>query len=308
MRPLYDRVLGCIVGGAIGDYVGSPVEGRPGPVDAAVPTHSEITDDTQLTLATCEAIVSSGAADPETIARSFGEWFLQGRITGIGSSTLKALRDITFGAHWALAGASGERSAGNGAAMRIAPLAFCVDPTSPEGRLTVRDVSSVTHRNDEAFAGALAIAIAIAVPGFDFISTLLSELPDSNTRDRLRVLASEAGASVADLGIRYGAGAYVAESVPLALVAASRAGESEFVDAILSVITCGSDADTTGSMVGQIVGSKIGLSGIPRELTQRHFGRERVLEISRDFADFVCRKQADESTRTIRRDDARERK
>jgi ADP-ribosylglycohydrolase len=142
MKPLHDRIVGCIVGGAIGDYIGSPLEGRSGPLEVIIPAASEITDDTQLTLATCEAIVRAGRPDPEAIARSFGEWFSQRRIRGIGSSTLKALRDISSGAHWALAGASGERSAGNGAAMRIAPLAFCVDPTSPEGRLAIKEVSS----------------------------------------------------------------------------------------------------------------------------------------------------------------------
>lgn len=218
---------------------------------------------------------------------AFGEWFSQRRISGIGSSTLKALRDISFGAHWALAGASGEMSAGNGAAMRIAPLAFCVDPTSPDGRRAIKDVSSVTHRNDEAFAGALAIALAIAIPGFDFISDVLEALPDSNTADHLRMLASETEASIADLGIRYGARGYVAESVPLSLVAASRAGLSGFQDAVFNVISCGADTDTTGSMVGQIVGSKVGLTGIPNELASLPFGREPVKCIAQEFAEWI---------------------
>ncbi len=298
MKPLHDRIVGCIVGGAIGDFIGSPLEGRSGLLEARIPTISAITDDTQFTLATCEAIVHAGQPDPEAIAQSFGEWFSQRRISGIGSSTLKALRDITFGAHWALAGASGEMSAGNGAAMRIAPLAFCVDPATPEGRRMIKDVSFVTHRNDEAFAGALAIALAIATPGFDFISAVLAGLPDSNTRDRLHVLASQADASVTDLGIRYGANGYVADSVPLAIIAASRASVSGFTDAVLSVINCGGDTDTTGSMAGQIIGSKVGLSGIPDELVSLPFGREPVRRIAHDFANWV-EKNGDSRTRQM---------
>ena len=288
MTSLHDKVLGCIIGGAIGDYVGAPLEGRPGPIEVQVPVHSAITDDTQLTLATCEAIMDSREVDPETIAHSFAAWFRQGRISGIGSSTLKALRDLAFGAHWALAGARGEMSAGNGAAMRIAPLAFCVDPLSSDGRRTIRHVASVTHKNDDAFAGALAVAVAIAVPGFDFIPQVLAALPDSNTRDRLATLMPETGTSVADLGVRFGATGYVADSVPLSLVAASRAATTGFRDAVLGVIACGSDTDTTGSMVGQIVGSKVGLSGIPDELRSLPFGGEPVSRIAHDFADSVC--------------------
>lgn len=287
MKPIRDRVLGCIVGGAIGDYIGASLEGRPGPIEVGVPRISGITDDTQLTLATCEAITHARTPDPEVIAQNFGEWFQQGRISGIGASTLKALRDLSFGAHWAISGASGEMSAGNGAAMRIAPLAFCVDPTSREGRRMIKDVSAITHRNDEAYVGALAIALAIATPGFDFIPRILAELPDSNTADRLRLLASKTEASIKDLGVQYGASGYVAESVPLTLLAASRARDSPLLDAVSSVIACGGDTDTTGSMVGQIVGSKIGLSGIPDHLVALPFGREPVRQIAEDFAEFV---------------------
>jgi len=289
MKTLHDRIRGCIIGGAIGDYIGSPFEGRPGPIDVAVPVQSAITDDTQLTLATCEAIMGSGEPDPDAIARRFSEWYAQRRMTGIGSSTLKALRDLSFGAHWALAGANGEMSAGNGAAMRIAPIAFCVDPLSPDGRKRIKDASSVTHRNDEAYVGALAIAIAIAAPDFDFIPTIISALPDSNTRDRLTTLTSEAPSTISALGVRFGASGYVADSVPLALVAASRAETGTFKDAVLGVISAGGDTDTTGSMVGQIVGSKVGLSCIPEDLQSLSLDSEPVLQIAQNFASFVCK-------------------
>src|SRR5262245_9720560 len=120
-----DAILGVLVGGAIGDALGGVTE-RSGFV---------ISDDTQLTLATCEAIVEAGGVDPERIAGSFLKWFRAGAITGIGSSTLKSLRDLDVGGHWALCGAKGERAAGNGAAMRIAPLAFVLDPTIYENRV-----------------------------------------------------------------------------------------------------------------------------------------------------------------------------
>ncbi|MDH3349568.1 MAG: ADP-ribosylglycohydrolase family protein, partial [Desulfobulbaceae bacterium] len=122
MISLHDRIMGCIVGGAIGDYIGSPLEGRVGPIEVHIPKQSMLTDDTQLTLATCEAIMHGGGLEPEAIAHSFVDWFSKRRVSGMGSSTLKALRDLSIGGHWALAGARGERAAGNGAAMRIAPL------------------------------------------------------------------------------------------------------------------------------------------------------------------------------------------
>ena len=59
-----------------------------------------------------------------------------GRLRGLGSATLKALRELQIGGHWALVGRTGEYAAGNGAAMRIAPLAF----KENVNRQTIHDV------------------------------------------------------------------------------------------------------------------------------------------------------------------------
>jgi ADP-ribosylglycohydrolase len=179
--PLFstDAILACLVGGAIGDALGASAEGR-----RVIPPFAElvrgpwsVTDDTQLTLATCEAITATRTVDPEMIAASMLRWYQRGQVTRVGSSTLKALRDLKAGIHWALTGRQGERAAGNGAAMRIAPLAFVLDASLPESRRTIRDVCRITHRSDEAYAGALAVILEIqGLP--------LSQLPDTNLTPR----------------------------------------------------------------------------------------------------------------------------
>lgn len=126
--------------------MGGPYEGGKGPFSVSLDIFGPLSDDTQLTLATCEAIIEIGRPEPEAIAKSFLRWFRERRISGVGASTLKALRDLDAGVHWTLAGRKGEMAAGNGAAMRIAPVAFLVDPhrddllwcaTSAESRITM---------------------------------------------------------------------------------------------------------------------------------------------------------------------------
>src|SRR5260370_495332 len=132
-----------------------------GPVAFEIPSRPVLSDDTQLTLATCQSIIECGRVDPENLASHFLRWYLAGRIRGMGSSALKAMRDLAVGTHWALAGARGEFAAGNGAAMRIAPLAFLLNPSDAGDRTVIRDVCRITHHNDEAYAGALAVMLAI---------------------------------------------------------------------------------------------------------------------------------------------------
>lgn len=269
-----DRVSGCLLAGAIGDAMGGPFEGKPGPLRFRQHGDWKISDDTQLTLATCESIVELGRVSPEHIADCFTRWFRERRITGAGSSTLKALRDLDAGAHWALSGRKGEMSAGNGAAMRIAPLAFHLDPTRDEDRQITRDVCRITHHNDEAYAGALAVLAAIRWLAFDraasptkLFETVSTHLPDSRVRDRIMELASLPNElTVAEIASRYGASGYVVESVPLALYAARQIDRFPLEVVLRNAIEAGGDTDTIASMAGQIAGTWIGASQIPREL------------------------------------------
>ena len=242
---LTDRICGCLLAGAIGDAMGGPFEGRPGPLQYHDHSPWDISDDTQLTLATCESIIEVGHVSPENIASHFLVWYRQRRITGMGASTLKALRDLDAGAHWALAGAKGEKSAGNGAAMRIAPLAFFLDPNSEQDRQTIRDVARITHHNDEAYLGALAVIAAIRSPSIDGVfSDIVDLLPDSRVRDRISDLANLSDdISMMEVAARFGTSGYVVESVPLAIYAARSISRYSLVEIIRTIIEAGGDTE-----------------------------------------------------------------
>lgn len=274
MTPLTTRtrLLGCLIAGALGDAVGSHFENRSRIAEFVIPSKLRISDDTQLTLATCEAITAAGSVNPASIAERFVHWFRQRRIRGIGASTLKALTELEAGGHWALVGATGERSAGNGAAMRVAPLAFVLNPDNDADRQSVRDVSRITHRNEEAYVGALAIVRALRhlLIGNDLdeslLNVLVNSLTDSRVRDRLQEV-QHTSPSVGDYAKRYSASGYVVDSVPLAILAAIRS--ADLLSGIESIVRCGGDTDTNASMFGQLFGAAYGMDALPSSLVNQ---------------------------------------
>ncbi|MEM7356897.1 MAG: ADP-ribosylglycohydrolase family protein, partial [Acidobacteriota bacterium] len=225
-----DQIVGCLVGGAIGDAMGGPHENQPAPINPYSGGAWCLSDDTQLSLATCEAIRNRGAVDPEAIAATFLEWFRARRLSGIGASTYQALNSLAAGSHWALAGRKGEKSAGNGAAMRIAPLAFFCDPTSAEDRVLIRDVCRITHHNDEAYVGALAVLLAMREILADGDSSrelltrrVVRDLPDTRVRDQLLAVSElDPATEIPEVAERFGSTGWVVHTVPLALFAAQQ--------------------------------------------------------------------------------------
>jgi ADP-ribosyl-[dinitrogen reductase] hydrolase len=273
-----ERFRGCILGGAIGDAYGSAFENiiqedtsentyYPfGKVQEEAPAW-RITDDTQLTLATCEAIIQSKSFDPKLFAAKYLELFKAKKITGIGSSTLKAMQELEVGGHWSLVGRKGEYAAGNGAAMRIAPLGFDKDIKRSE----IKDICNITHQNDEAYVGSLCVVLAIQsiinetwTGEENLIQIIIDQIPDTRVRDRL-IEIDNLKCDLTEVG-KLGNDGYVVNSIPLAIAFASQVPLTGIDNMFKSIIGLGGDTDTNCSIAGQIAGTLIGGQNIPTTL------------------------------------------
>lgn len=276
---IIERFQGCILAGAIGDAYGSSYEnvstnhdeatfypfGAPPP---KIPNW-QITDDTQLTLATIQAMIEDPTAHPKTIADHFLKLFQQRKLKGVGASTLKALRELNMGGHWGLVGRKGEFAAGNGAAMRVAPLAFRKNISDRN----LRDICYITHQNEEAYIGAKCVVLSLRAilnesweGDSNLIEIIIDQIPDTRVRDRLILIKDLKDLSA--IG-KMGNDGYVVNSIPLAIAAANQIKNIGLEKMFSTLIEIGGDTDTNCSIAGQIAGTLIGVDNIPTKLLQK---------------------------------------
>lgn len=197
-----DKFKGCILGVAIGDKLGMPVETmtaqdirkavggevrgylspqvnpRPFPEFAGL-KESICTDDTDLTVAVMEALIESdGKFDMDVIARKHVE--VAGDIRGMGKSTRNAIERLSRRVHWSRSGEpEGPRGggAGNGVMMKIAPLGLLRALGTENVDLPQETIAlaRMTHLAPPAIVAAGVHAFSIAML-LDYKNTSLSHL------------------------------------------------------------------------------------------------------------------------------------
>jgi ADP-ribosylglycohydrolase len=171
----------------------------------------------------------------------------------------------------------------------------------------VRVSARITHTDPKAEYAAMAVALAAHIAGTGeqiqpgkFLDRLQLFLDDDEPANELVDLLAQAVDSVsvgqtteefaADLGLGKGVSGYAYHSVPVA-IHAWLAHPSDFREAVLSVIRCGGDADSTGAIVGGIVGCRVGREGIPDKWLQGLWEWPRTVKWIERLADgvFECR-------------------
>ena len=318
-EALWDRVAGCLHGLLIGDALGCPVEGWTaaeirsefGRLDQMVELSGQRwrprglhSDDGQQALAVVDAI----CRDPEKPERPFCELLValrdaapqrSGRFglhRGVGRNFRQTVRGIqAMGLDNPHAHAA--PSAGNGAAMRVAPIALWWRSDERTRNRRVVQLSAVTHSDLRGITGALALAIAVGYglvdrPGpvlssrfaeavaeaelaaakqlgishDDRFSKLLQALVEdrrrnyhfANVLDGIRDRAQTQGG--ADQTVEATSG-FAPCSVLTALAIVDC--HPRFEEAVVTAVNLGGDTDTVGAMVGALAGARTGLLEIP---------------------------------------------
>jgi len=306
-QPRESQFTGCLIGQCLGDALGAVVEGYGGEVcrkyvDQTLRSRNvgeprregysvgQYTDDSQLARELLRSYVACRRFDPADYAERIAAIFEKNEIVGRGFATDEAARRLRHGVPWEEAGAR-PPSAGNGSAMRAAPIGLIFFDNPPMMVQAAHDQGRITHQDRRCSAGAIAVAGAVALAvregSFEVESFVLqlSEWThpfDPVLADALgqmprwvRSSPEEAVGEISRVGI--GAGyadgwegisPFVTSSVLWSLFSFLRAPD-DFWEGICTAIAVGGDVDTTAAMTGAISGARVGLEGIPSPLAQR---------------------------------------
>jgi ADP-ribosylglycohydrolase len=310
MNASLDQFEGCIIGQCLGDALGFPVEGQ-GPevcrdyvlnylqktpdkmLGRSHFPFGQYTDDSQLAR---ELIISytenHGFFIPELYAEKIAAIFAENRIVGRGMATHQAAENLISGISWDEAGIP-PPSAGNGSAMRAAPIGLFYFDNTPKLIKAAKDQSRITHTDPRCQAGSVVIAGSVAlalgereIHPASFLYKIAELVQPIDTtlyqgliylREWVSLPPAEAAKQIAPFGKQphydalyswSGISPFVVPSVLWSLYSFLRT-PSDYMQTIATAIAVGGDVDTTAAMAGAISGTYLGIKAIPINLSKQ---------------------------------------
>lgn len=289
------RAAGAMLGMAVGDALGAPYEFgtvRPGVRLAGTAAdmtggggweRGEWTDDTSMAMPILRAAAAGlDLAGTEAQDRIVGEWMMWSRTAkDVGIQTrrvLGRLREPTAAEACIAAMEVHQdtgRSAGNGSAMRTAPVGFAyLDQEDGPTRVAAAAsaIAALTHYEADARDGAAlwSVLIHLAVrDGRVITADALAELP-AESRDRWAGLLAEAEGADPDSFAKNG---WIVHAIQAAWAALHQGGlvpsdpathtPEAFRLALQSAIDIHNDTDTVAAIAGGLAGALVGASAVP---------------------------------------------
>jgi ADP-ribosyl-[dinitrogen reductase] hydrolase len=258
-----DRALAAYLGFAIGDALGATVEFMTrGEIAAQYGVHREIvgggwlrlapgevTDDTQMSLALGRSLIRRGGFDARDVCEEFAAWLRTGPADA-GNTCRRGIR--RYIAHGTVEGAFSEGDAGNGAAMRVLPVALATfgEPDKAEGWTLAQ--ARATHHHPWSDAACLALVrMAHALfrgGGKQDVRKIGAELAASHKVFRFDPYPGQCSAFIVDT---------------MQTVMHGFLGAEGFADCVVRTVNQGGDADTAGALAGMLAGAAYGLDALP---------------------------------------------
>jgi len=264
-EDVHTRAQAAFLGLALGDALGATTEFMsPAEIRGKYKVHrkirgggwlgvkpGQVTDDTEMSLAIARVVLLRGHWELRLIADSFVAW-MKGKPIDIGSTVRKGIRHYMNSGELEMP--YNEWDAGNGAAMRMAPVALFTLGDERELKRCTLQQARLTHNHVLSDGACLCIGrmVQAAILGAD--------------RATLRELASKLVVKYPTFQFnkyRRNSSGYVVDT--LQTVFHYLFTTNSFEECLVGVVNQGGDADTTGAIAGMIAGAYYGPEQLPRQ-------------------------------------------
>jgi len=294
---LAEKVTGCLVGLAVGDALGAPLEFSSrnsvrkrfpmrlrDMIASSLWAKGEYTDDTQMALLLAESLLQDRGLMSSDLARRFRAWARTAK--DVGTQT-RAVVNMHGYEHNPESCASRyfadhpDSSAGNGALMRCAPAAlFCLN--SAERLIeTTRASARVTHADPRAESSCVLLNL--------WIRTAISRNVKDGRQDAIAFLGE--GDRCVWQRLEHIEGCNEDEILSsgytvhtLEAAAWSFLTTESYEDAVVRAANLGDDADTVAAVCGALAGAYYGYSAIPRRWLDVLKDEDRIRELALSLA------------------------
>ena len=291
-----DRAVGCLLGLAVGDAIGTAVEFKPrdsfapltdmvggGPFGLAP---GEWTDDTTMALCLAESLLAKGTVDQADLMTRFAGWLqrgentVSGRCFDIGATTRAAIQSFIASGNPS-AGSHLATAAGNGSLVRLAPLAIFAHRDRELAELLAGKQSRTTHATPEVIdACRLFTDVLIdALTGADKAAALRQRVMGLTPK----VLFISAGEYKPKTRDQMRSSGYVVHTLEAALWSVWQT--DNFHDAVLLAANLGDDADSVAAVAGQLAGALYGAKAIPDAWLAKLAWRDRIEKLANALFD-----------------------
>jgi len=305
---LHNKVLSTILGGAVGDALGVPVEFKKrdsfrittmtgyGTYNQPKGTWS---DDTSLTMCLIDNLIDK--QDEYDLMQKFanywsdGYWTPYGEMFDIGIATSEAIRRYKSGLPKEEWGGSAEYDNGNGALMRIAPLAFPLrhEPSFTKRKEEIERIAHVTHRHVRSTLGCiiyveLLICLLHGDEPFEAyekaVNLCQKQLTGTEYEQEFSAYERVLNLSLPHVGRNeIQSTGYVVSSLEASIWSFLQSDDYE--EAVLTAVNLGEDTDTIGFITGTMAGAYYQLDGIPEEWVCQLAKKEELIGTCKRFAD-----------------------
>jgi ADP-ribosyl-[dinitrogen reductase] hydrolase len=280
-KQIVDKLKGGIVGFAIGDALGAPVEFLRDPVEVCdfLPSTKkglkagQFTDDTQHLLLSLDSIIENdGTIQLEDYSERLKRWYKSSETKSIGYTTRRAIENLFRGIDARHSGINEEKACGSLGLMRvIPPVLYSVLLPTPYKipYSTMKKTIEITHAHKKVtrMGDLLYYFTHEMVYGKDAEEVLMqidseNQFLNKKYRQKLRRVLELARTTESPRALEeIGTSGFV-EEVLLSSIYCSMKGTS-FEESVLMAVNGEGDTDSRGALTGYLCGLQYGLNEIP---------------------------------------------